>query len=57
IGKSPFYEVLSFALDKSRPNSESLLKKLNEAIQSMYDDGTLVNLSMKYFKADLIPKL
>ena len=57
LGEPPYFEPLAFALDKSRPNSESLLKKLNEVIQSMYDDGTLVKLSMKHFKTNLIPKL
>ena len=52
-----FYEILSFALDKSRPNSESLLKKLNEIISSMYKDGTLKDLSMQFYGQSLIPKL
>jgi len=57
LGEPVFYEILSFALDKSRPNSESLLKKLNEIIDSMYKDGTLVKLSMQFYGQDLIPKL
>lgn len=57
LGDPPYYEPLCFALDKSRPNQETFLAKLNEIIRSMYDDGTLVNLSMKYFHTDLIPKL
>ena len=57
LGEPPYFEPLSFALDKSRSNSDSLVQKLNEVIQSMYDDGTLVKFSMKHFKTNLIPKL
>jgi polar amino acid transport system substrate-binding protein len=57
LGNPVFYEHLSFALDKSRPNSESLLKKLNEILASMYKDGTLVDLSMQFYGQNLIPKL
>jgi polar amino acid transport system substrate-binding protein len=57
LGEPVFYEHLSFALDRSRPNSESLLKKLNEIISSMYKDGTLVDLSMQFYGQSLIPKL
>ena len=57
LGEPVFYEHLSVALDKSRPDSESLLKKLNEILSSMYKDGTLVALSMQFYGTDLIPKL
>ena len=57
LGDPAFYEHLSFALDRSRPDSESLLKKLNEILSSMYKDGTLVDLSMKFYGQSLIPKL
>ena len=57
LGEPVYYEILSFALDKSRPNSESLLKKLNEILTSMYKDGTLVKLSMQFYGQNLIPKL
>ncbi len=57
LGDPVFYEHLSFALDRSRPNSESLLKKLNEILSSMYKDGTLVDLSMQFYGQNLIPKL
>ncbi|MDT8380114.1 MAG: transporter substrate-binding domain-containing protein, partial [Desulfotignum sp.] len=56
LGDPVYYEPLSFALDNTRPDSDTLLKKLNEIIQSMYDDGTLVELSMKFFNTNLIPK-
>ncbi len=57
LGDPPYYEPLCFALDKSRPNSDSLLAALNKIIRSMYDDGTLVKLSMKFFHTNMIPKL
>ena len=57
LGDPMYYEPLSVALDKSRANSETLVNKLNEIIQSMYDDGTLVDLSMKFYGTNLIPKL
>ena len=56
LGDPAFFEILSFALDKSRPNSESLLKKLNEILTSMYKDGTLKDLSMQFYGQNLIPK-
>lgn len=57
LGEPPYFEPLSFALDKSRANSETLVEKLNEIIKSMYDDGTLVKLSEKFYHTNLIPKL
>jgi polar amino acid transport system substrate-binding protein len=57
LGEPVYYEHLSFALDKSRPNSESLVKKLNEILSSMYKDGKLVELSMQFYGQSLIPKL
>ncbi len=57
IGEPPYYEPLSFALDKSRANSQTLVDKLNEVIHSMNEDGTLVKLSEKFYGTNLIPKL
>ncbi|MCK5835725.1 MAG: transporter substrate-binding domain-containing protein [Desulfobacula sp.] len=57
IGEPPYYEPLSFALDKSRANSQTLVDKLNEILKSMYADGTLVKLSEKFYHTNLIPKL
>jgi polar amino acid transport system substrate-binding protein len=57
LGDPPYFEPLCFALDKSRENSDSLVAKLNDVIQSMYDDGTLVKLSNQFFGTNLIPKL
>jgi len=57
LGEPPYYEPLSFALDKSRANSQTLVDKLNEVIKSMNDDGTLLKLSEKFYHTNLIPKL
>ncbi|OQY52882.1 MAG: hypothetical protein B6230_01755 [Desulfobacteraceae bacterium 4572_89] len=57
LGEPPYYEPLSFALDKSRANSQTLVDKLNEILKSMYADGTLVKLSEKFYHTNLIPKL
>ena len=57
IGTPVYYEHMAFALDKSRPNSESLVNKLNEILTSMYKDGTLVDLSMQFYGQNVIPEL
>jgi len=57
LGEPPYYEPLSFALDKSRANSQTLVDKLNEVIKSMNADGTLIKLSEKFYNTNLIPKL
>ncbi len=57
IGEPPYYEPLSFALDKSRADSQGLVDKLNEVIKSMNEDGTLEKLSQKCYQTNLIPML
>ena len=57
LGDPPYYEPLSFALDKSRANSQTLVDRLNEIIRAMNADGTLVALSEKFYHTNLIPKL
>ncbi|MDM8537276.1 transporter substrate-binding domain-containing protein, partial [Desulfobacterales bacterium HSG17] len=57
LGDPPYYEPLSFALDKSRLNSQTLVDKLNKIVKSMNEDGTLEKLSMKFYHTNLIPKL
>ncbi len=57
IGDPTYYEPISFALDKSRANSQTFVDKLNEIVKSMNEDGTLVKLSEKFYKTNLIPKL
>ena len=56
LGEPVFYETMSFAMDRSRRNSASLVNKLDMILKSMYEDGALVKLSQKWYKTDLIPK-
>jgi len=53
VGTPGFYESLAFALDKSRGPSDAMLAKLNEIIKAMHDDGTLTDLSLKWYGIDL----
>jgi polar amino acid transport system substrate-binding protein len=52
VGTPPFYEPLSFALDKSRGPSDKMLAKLNEIVAEMHADGTLAELSMEWYGID-----
>ncbi|MGC9395248.1 MAG: transporter substrate-binding domain-containing protein, partial [Anaerolineae bacterium] len=51
-----FYESLAVALDKSVPKSESLLAAIDEIIGQMHQDGTLTQLSLKWYGVDLTVK-
>jgi polar amino acid transport system substrate-binding protein len=53
VGTPAFYEPLAFALDKSRGASDQMLSKLNEIIAAMHSDGTLTDLSLKWYGIDL----
>ncbi|MDY7040603.1 MAG: ABC transporter substrate-binding protein [Chloroflexota bacterium] len=53
VGTPAFYEPLAFALDKSRGPSDKMLDKLNEIIAAMHEDGTLTELSLKWYGLDL----
>jgi len=52
VGTPAFYEPLVFALDKSRGPSDKMLAKLNEIIAEMHKDGTLTELSEKWYGVD-----
>jgi len=54
LGKTVFAENLAVAIDKkhSLPTA-TLLAELNKDIVAMHSDGTLSNLSQKWFQADL----
>ena len=52
VGTPAFYEPLVFALDKSRGPSDKMLAKLNEIVAEMHKDGTLTELSMKWYGID-----
>jgi polar amino acid transport system substrate-binding protein len=58
LGDPVYYEALAMALDKSgSKDATSLVAKLSEIITAMRDDGTLTNLSMKWYKVDLARKV
>jgi len=54
VGDPLFYEPLSVALDKeAEADQTSLLDKISGIIEEMHTDGTLTQLSQKWYKADL----
>ncbi len=53
IGTPAFYEPLAFALDKSRGPSDKLIALLNKIVGDMHEDGTLTDLSMKWYGRDI----
>lgn len=58
VGTPVYYEDLAVALDKSAQPNAKLLAALGEAITAMHSDGTLSNLSKKYYDgADLTVKV
>jgi polar amino acid transport system substrate-binding protein len=54
VGDPVFYEPLAVAFDKSAPlDDTSLVEAVSQIIQDMHDDGTLTDLSMKWYGTDL----
>lgn len=53
VGTPAFYEPLAFALDKSYGPSDKMLGKLNEILAGMHMDGTLSELSLKWYGVDI----
>ena len=53
VGTPAFYEPLVFALDKSRGPSDKMIAKLNEVLAAIHDDGTLTELSLKWYGVDI----
>lgn len=56
VGDPVFYEPLAAALDKSIEDNDSLVAAIDAAIGEMHADGTLSELSMKWFGEDLTQK-
>ncbi len=56
LGDPVFYDALSFAIDKSRVPSDKFLAKLDEILDAMHADGTLTELSMKWYGVDITKK-
>jgi polar amino acid transport system substrate-binding protein len=49
VGDPVYNEPMAFALDKSRGPSERMLERLNQILTDMHVDGTLTELSMKWY--------
>jgi polar amino acid transport system substrate-binding protein len=58
LGDPVYYEALAVAIDKTASKDPtSLVAKLSEIIKGMREDGTLSNLSLKWYKVDLARKV
>jgi polar amino acid transport system substrate-binding protein len=53
VGTPVFYEPLAVAVDKSGPDDSDFMPMLDKIIQDMHADGTLSNMSLKWFNTDL----
>jgi polar amino acid transport system substrate-binding protein len=54
VGDPIYYEPLSIAFDKNDPvDNSSLVEAVSQIVQDMHDDGTLTDLSMKWYDIDL----
>jgi polar amino acid transport system substrate-binding protein len=53
IGAPVYFEPLAIAVDKSGPADTDFVAALKTIVDGMHADGTLTQLSMKWFKADL----
>lgn len=57
LGTPVYYEALGVVLDKSSTlNSQSLTDEISRIIEEMRSDGTLAELSMKYYGVDITSK-
>jgi polar amino acid transport system substrate-binding protein len=54
VGKDLYYEPLAIAVDRnSQLDPTSLVDRISEIVEEMHDDGTLVELSEKWYDTDL----
>jgi len=54
LGEPVFFEYLAAAIDKSStPDPIPFVEKVSEVIQGLHTDGTLLQLSTKYYGEDL----
>jgi polar amino acid transport system substrate-binding protein len=56
VGIPVFYEPLAAASDKARDGSAKLIKKVSKIFKAMHKDGTLTELSMKWYGTDITKK-
>ncbi|MEP7360454.1 MAG: transporter substrate-binding domain-containing protein [Chloroflexota bacterium] len=52
VGAPVYYEPLAVAFDKSAPTHTALLAAVDQIVADMHADGTLTQLSMKWFNYD-----
>ena len=58
LGDPVFYEPLGAAADRNAPlDPTSFIQKVSDIITQMHEDGTLTQLSMKWYKTDLTQNL
>jgi len=58
VGEPVFYEPLAVAIDQNAPEDPMpLVDAITEIIHEMHDDGTLSELSMKWYGTDLTQKV
>ena len=53
VGDPVFYEPLAVAFDKTVEDNDSLVAAVDAIVGEMHADGTLSELSQKWFGADL----
>jgi polar amino acid transport system substrate-binding protein len=54
VGDPVYYEPLAVAFDRSSDlDATGLVEQVSQIIQDMHDDGTLTDLSMKWYGSDL----
>jgi polar amino acid transport system substrate-binding protein len=56
LGDPVFFEPLAVAFDKSAPDHDALVATVNQIVADMHADGTLTELSNKWFGADFTKK-
>jgi polar amino acid transport system substrate-binding protein len=57
VGDPIFYEPLAVAVDRNAPQDpQPLVEKISTIIDEMHSDGTLSELSMKWYGVDLTTK-
>jgi polar amino acid transport system substrate-binding protein len=56
LGSPVYYEDLAAAMDQKVPNSDGFVQAVSKAIDDMHQDGTLTQLSVKWYGVDLTKK-
>ena len=56
VGEPLYYEPLAVAIDKSAADPQPLVDEVSKIIKEMHKDGTLTELSNKWYGYDLSKK-